>query len=558
MGTGIDSGCPKVVRALSARAQVKPRQSVLPRGLIGAKCTAQVEVAGVMCDCLLDTGSQVTTITKSFYNENLYNKSINSLNDLLEVEGANGQNVPYLGYAELNITFPKDFVGVDTEVLTLALIVPDLPSTSQPSVLIGTNTLDNLYKDFSQQETRYFSPTYGYKQVLKMLEMRLKQNVEGNVGLVRVSDSFTGDSSRSKCSSLWSSLCCRFTFRQVGGCGTPVLFHGLIVKTCMVTLGDNRHCYVPVVVVNSTTHDITIPPRCVVAELKAIQSVCSEQSDHGSVVEPIPTSVLEFNFGDSPISPEWKSRLTRRLQEMPEVFSLHSQDFGCTDKVKHRINLVDETPFKHRARPIHPEDLEAVKKHLQELLDVGVIRESQSPYSSPIVVVRKKSGDIRLCIDYRKLNQKTIKDAYALPKLEDTFMALTGSKWFSVLDLKSGYYQIEVEEADKAKTAFVCPLGFYELNRMPQGVTNAPSTFQRIMEKCMADINLREVLVFIDDIIVFSKDLEEHEERLSRVLNRLKEYGLKLAPEKCVFAQTSVKYLGHIVSDQGVKLIRIK
>lgn len=169
------------------------------------------------------------------------------------------------------------------------------------------------------------------------------------------------------------------------------------------------------------------------------------------------------------------------------------------------------------------------------------------------MVVRKKSGDIRLCIDYRKLNQKTIKDAYALPKLEDTFMALTGSKWFSVLDLKSGYYQIEVEETDKAKTAFVCLLGFYEFNRMPQGVTNAPRTFQRIMERCMADINLREVLVFIDDIIVFSKDLKEHEESLVRVLNWLKEYGLKLAPEKCVFAQTSVNYLGHIVSDQGVQ-----
>lgn len=173
-------------------------------------------------------------------------------------------------------------------------------------------------------------------------------------------------------------------------------------------------------------------------------------------------------------------------------------------------NSILETPFKHRCRPVHPEDREGVRKHIQELLDTGVIRESESPFSSPIVVVRKKNGDIRLCIDYRKLNLRTVKDAYAPPNIEDTFMALTGSKWFSVLDLKSGYYQIEVEEADKPKTAFVCPFGFYEFNRMPQGVTNAPSTFQRIMEKCMAGLNLKEVLVFLDDIIVFSKDLEEH------------------------------------------------
>lgn len=115
------------------------------------------------------------------------------------------------------------------------------------------------------------------------------------------------------------------------------------------------------------------------------------------------------------------------------------------------------------------------------------------------------------------------------------FSALTGSKWFSVLDLKSGYYQIEMEEADKHKTAFVCPQGFWEFNRMPQGITNAPSTFQRLMERCMGDLNRKKVLVFIDDLIVFSDTLEEHEQRLVQVLTCLKEYGLKLSPEKCTF-----------------------
>lgn len=221
--------------------------------------------------------------------------------------------------------------------------------------------------------------------------------------------------------------------------------------------------------------------------------------------------------------------------------------------MKHHISLRDNTPFKHRARPIHPQDLEAVRKHLKELLDAGVIQESESSFSSPIVVVRKKNGDIRLCIDYRKLNLQTIKDAYALPNLEESFSALTGSKWFSVCDLKSGYYQIEMHEADQSKTPFVTRLGFWEFNRMPQGVTNAPSTFQRLMEKCMGDLHLKEVLVFLDDLIVFSDTLEEHESRLLRVLNCLREYGLKLSPEKCKFFQTSVKYLGHIVSEKGVE-----
>ncbi|KAJ0039446.1 hypothetical protein NL108_014130 [Boleophthalmus pectinirostris] len=262
---------------------------------------------------------------------------------------------------------------------------------------------------------------------------------------------------------------------------------------------------------------------------------------------------IHFDFADSPLPVEWKERVTAMLNSMPEVFSQHELDFGHTDKVQHQIKLSDETPFKFRPRPIHPHDVEAVRKHLQELLDAGVIRESESPFASPIVVVRKKDGSVRLCIDYRKLNLQTIKDAYALPNLQEAFSALAGSKWFSVLDLKSGYYQIEMSESDKQKTAFVCPLGFWEFNRMPQGITNAPSTFQRLMERCMGSMNLKEVLVFIDDLIVFSSSLEEHEQRLKRVLLRLKEFGLKLAPEKCKFFQSSVRYLGHVVSERGVE-----
>ncbi|KAJ7991580.1 hypothetical protein DPEC_G00285340 [Dallia pectoralis] len=249
---------------------------------------------------------------------------------------------------------------------------------------------------------------------------------------------------------------------------------------------------------------------------------------------------------------EWKIRIRDKLNSIPGIFALDELSFGHTTAVKHTIRLQDETPFKERSRPIHPSDREAVRQHLRELLDASVIRESESPFASPVVVVKKKNGKIRLCIDYRKLNSRTIKDAYALPNIEETFSALSGARWFSVMDLKSGYYQVEMVEEDKHKTAFTCPLGFYEFNRMPQGVTNAPSTFQRLMEKCVGDLHLSEVLVFLDDVIVFSQTLEEHEARLLKVLHRLKSYGLKLSPEKCQFFRSSVKYLGHIVDAQGV------
>ena len=156
-------------------------------------------------------------------------------------------------------------------------------------------------------------------------------------------------------------------------------------------------------------------------------------------------------------------------------------------------------------------------------------------------------------MDYRKLNKKTIKDAYCLPRIDDAFGRLSGAKWFSVIDLKYGYYQVDMTPEDRAKTDFVCPLGLYEFNRQPQGLTNAPAAFQRLMEQCMGSQNLRDVLVFLEDLIVFSRTLEEHEANLRRVLQRLREFGLKLSPGKCELFCKTVSYLGHLVSEDGIR-----
>lgn len=292
------------------------------------------------------------------------------------------------------------------------------------------------------------------------------------------------------------------------------------MECCLVTFPKQNPYKLSVWVRNESDHNITLPTHCIIAELHTpdiiYDNLSASKKDAASVKcgavssQPVHEDKpsLTIDFSDSPLTQEWKDRVTQSLTAYADVFAQHDLDFGYTSKVKHHIKVKDETPFKQKSRPIHPNDYEAVRKHLQALLDAGVICESESPYSSPIVVIRKKNGDIRLCIDYRKLNTLMIRDAYALPNLEEAFATLAGSKWFSVMDLKSGYYQIEMEECDKAKTAFVCPLEFYEFNRMPQGITNAPSTFQRLMEKCMGSLNLKEVLVFLDDVIVFSSTLE--------------------------------------------------
>jgi hypothetical protein len=147
----------------------------------------------------------------------------------------------------------------------------------------------------------------------------------------------------------------------------------------------------------------------------------------------------------------------------------------------------------------------------------------------------------------------TIRDAYPLPRIEEILDALHGAEWFSTLDLKSGYWQVETSEEDKEKTAFtVGSLGFFECNRMPFGLTNAPATFQRLMESCMGDLYLTYCLLYIDDIIVFSRTYEEHLERLEAIFKRLQEAGLKLKPSKCKFFKQEIGYLGHIISAQGI------
>lgn len=198
--------------------------------------------------------------------------------------------------------------------------------------------------------------------------------------------------------------------------------------------------------------------------------------------------------------------------------------------------------------------VDEVRKHLADLLNAGIIQKSGSPWASNIVLVRKKNGKLRMCVDYRILNKRTIKDAYALPRIEEVFDVLHGAKYFTTLDTKAGYHQEEIEEHHRERTAFtVGPLGFYEYIKMPFGLSNSPATYQRLMEEILGDYNMTICVIYLDDLIIFADTFKEHLIRLDKILTRLKEHKVKLSPEKCYFIQTSVSFLGHIVSGEGIQ-----
>ena len=190
---------------------------------------------------------------------------------------------------------------------------------------------------------------------------------------------------------------------------------------------------------------------------------------------------------------------------------------------------------------------------------MGAIRRTFSPLASAVVLVRKKDGGLRFCIGLHKLNNRTIKDGYSLPRIEDTLDCLHGAVWFSTLDLKSGYWQVELEEEAKPLTTFTMgPLGFWECECMAFGLTNAPATFQRLMESCLGELHLNWCIICQDDIIVFSRTPGEHVHRLRAVFYKLKAASLKLKPSKCDLFKKEIKYLGHVVSEKGSQLTLTK
>lgn len=218
-----------------------------------------------------------------------------------------------------------------------------------------------------------------------------------------------------------------------------------------------------------------------------------------------------------------------------------------------RIRLNDEKPVQYRPYRTAHNDRQVIRDMVDELLENGIIRESSSPYASPALLVNKKNGEKRLCIDYRALNKITIKDKYPMPRIEDLIDRLQGCKFFTSLDLKSGYYQIKMAEESIQKTAFITEDGHYEFMRLPFGLANAPSCFQNMMNKVIGNLRFGKIIIYLDDILIISESAEENLVLLEKVLKIFKDNGLTLNLKKCHFLKTSIEFLGYKIDSEGLK-----
>jgi hypothetical protein len=255
-----------------------------------------------------------------------------------------------------------------------------------------------------------------------------------------------------------------------------------------------------------------------------------------------------LDIGDDKIPAEEKAKLKRILSKYCNTFSRGATDYGRTGVIKHNIEIVGDKPKRQGPRPLTPPMRKELKKNIDEMLEAGIIRPSTSEYASPVVLVRKKDGSIRFCVDFRLLNKVTRPISYPLPRINDAMNSLGGALYFSTLDLKSGFFQVEMEEEDISKTAFTTSYGLFEFVTMPQGLRNSAATFQMVMDCLMAGLQYETMITYIDDLIIFGSTFKEHLHRLEEVLSRLQQANLKLSPKKCHLLKTKISYLGHVIS----------
>ena len=340
-----------------------------------------------------------------------------------------------------------------------------------------------------------------------------------------------------------------------------VLGRGLMVARLLVQTGQHVPVRVfnpgkdPMLLYKGTVAGQIIPisEESIQIDIQKKEHLRTMTEDRSDQDRPIPTHLQQLIERSCAHLNEQQGKQVRELiLEYQDVFSRDDMDIGKTDLVKHSISTGDSRPIRQPYRRLPIWQQQEAETQIKDMLERGVIEKSNSPWASPIVLVKKKDGTTRFCIDYQRLNEVTIKDAYPLPRIDDTLDALSGAEWFSTLDLASGYWQVELDEDAKEKSAFTVRGGLYQWRVMPFGLCNAPSTFERLMERILTGLHWEILLVYLDDIIIYGKTFEDELARLRVVFKKMREAKLKLKPKKCHLFKKKVAYLGHVVSAEGV------
>ena len=504
----------------------------------GKSLLLPVQIGDIQILAIIDSGAQTTILSSDLANQCIRGEPITSI----QLRGIS-QNVI------TGEVFQGVEIGIGNQIFTGDVITAPIPE----DMLIGADFLFSLgvKMDFGLGRIEINGETIEAKVLIdEEIEEVARARVAGRVKIPPNSSQLVEVSVNKEMESDFVII----PIREAAPCMMPSSLHSSTSKLVVQCINDTN-----VSIVLEKGLEIGIVEEGVEIQESQMPTDGSQTfAKVRSVKETkLPPHLEElFERSTQELDENEAKKLKALLSSFQDVFSAHDLDIGCFDAVPHRIELTDPTvePIKERIRrtPRGFEDEE--EKHLAKMIEIGVIQPSQSAWASAPVLIRKKDGSVRWCLDYRKLNQLTRKDAFPLPLISDCLDALAENKFMSTLDMASGYWQIQVHPEDRDKTAFITKYGLFEFVRMPFGLTNAPSTFQRAINLVLRGLTWKAVLAFLDDVLVLGSNFEEHLQNLSEVFLRFRQHNLKLKPAKCLLFRTKAKFLGKIVGPNSIEV----
>ncbi|KAK3088363.1 hypothetical protein FSP39_018216 [Pinctada imbricata] len=497
------------------------------------------DVYGKPIRALVDTGASLSCIAASLLTKLGINREMLQSTDTQEAFAVGGERHCCLGVLSLPISlngmiFPFDFKVFENFCQPLILGMDFL--TSYDAVF-----------DISKGTLKLQDPD---SQNIMSLDI--------NSGIVSVSQSVTVQP---------QSVMSIEVFISNLLCDTHVLLEpsqdlpnmGLAGAKCLVDTISNDTHYMQVI--NPSDHPIFLPKGTCKASACAVSpdTVCfldTHTTTHVQSQIKDQDHTIDFDLTDSDLTKEQKAILITFLNKHRSVFATELSELGKCNLQPHTIETGESLPIRQRFYRQSPEVKAEMEKQIDEMLAADIIEESTSMWQSPVVMVKKKNGQLRFAVDYRKLNSVTKQQSFPLPRLEDVFdtVGVSKAKIFSTLDLASGFWQIPMDQETAHKSAFVTPTGVFQWKRMPFGLVNAPASFQALMTQVLKGLNWKFCLVYVDDILVMSNSFEEHIQHLQQIFERLSFAGLTLKPTKCSFALKQVQYLGHVITKDGIQV----
>lgn len=497
-------------------------------GLVEAGMYLPVCVNGIKTNMLIDSGATASLLSTEVY-QSIPAKNRPNLKPIHgEMVAINGMSLEIFGYGEFNL---------------------DIGGCCYPSTIIVAklNTTGILGLDFlSAQECNVNMKDKSIDLDGKVIKCTIK----GKMGCYRVSllDTVSIPPRHELVTSGRINEFCN-DIHGIGIIEPTENFNKALVGRTLTTAGEN----VPIRLMNPLNESVVVHRGTVVGQFEQVESSPVQQEREYDKTMTLPKPMQELlNQASENLNESQTQSVHKALTEYGDVFALTDKDLGRTDVILHEIDTDNAKPVKQRLRRLPHYAVEEADRQVEDMLNRGIVEPSNSPWAAGVVLVKKKDNTLRFCVDYRALNALTTKDAYPLPKIDETLDSLSGASWFSTLDLRTGYWQVGLDPKDKPKTAFITRKGLFQFRVLPFGLCNAPATFERLMETVLSGLQWDICLIYIDDVIVYGKTFEEALENLKRVFTRLREAGLKLKPQKCKLFSKSVSFLGHIISEDGV------